>query len=53
MPSSFAPGEAEPVRLKGREARDSAGDSFFAPKGAHTTWIIYDTVSKFWMITER
>ena len=30
-----------------------AGDSFFVPKGANTTWIIYDTVSKFWMITER
>jgi uncharacterized cupin superfamily protein len=31
----------------------SAGDSFFVPKGANTTWIIYETVSKFWMITER
>jgi uncharacterized cupin superfamily protein len=31
----------------------SAGDSFFAPKGANTTWIIYDTVSKFWMISNR
>ena len=31
----------------------SAGDSFFVPKGANTTWVIYDTVSKFWMITER
>ena len=31
----------------------SAGDSFFVPKGANTTWVVYDTVSKFWMITER
>ena len=31
----------------------SAGDSFFVPKGATTTWIIYDSASKFWMITER
>ena len=31
----------------------TAGDSFFVPKGANTTWIIYETVSKFWMITER
>lgn len=30
-----------------------AGDSFFVPKGANTTWIIYETVAKFWMITER
>jgi uncharacterized cupin superfamily protein len=31
----------------------TAGDSFFVPKGANTTWIIYETVSKYFMITER
>ena len=31
----------------------SERDSFFVPKGANTTWVIYDTVSKFWMITKR
>ena len=37
---------------KGWEEVYSAGGSFFVPKGANTTWILYDTVSKFWMITE-
>jgi uncharacterized cupin superfamily protein len=36
-----------------REKRVGAGDSFFVPKGANTTWVIYDTVSKSWTITER
>lgn len=37
----------------GTEAIYETGDSFFVPKGANTTWVMYGTVSKFWMITER
>jgi uncharacterized cupin superfamily protein len=37
----------------GTEAIYEAGDSFFVPKGSNTTWVMYGTVSKFWMITER
>lgn len=29
-----------------------AGDSFFLPKGSNLTWVIYETVSKFYFIAE-
>ena len=29
-----------------------AGDSFFLPKGSNLTWVIYETVRKFYMTAE-
>ena len=36
----------------GREEVFGAGDSFFLPKGSSLTWIIYETVRKFYMTAE-
>jgi uncharacterized cupin superfamily protein len=29
-----------------------AGDSFFLPKGSSITWVVYETVRKFYMTAE-
>ena len=29
-----------------------AGDSFFLPKGSSLTWVVYETVRKFYMTAE-
>ena len=36
----------------GKEEVFVAGDSFFLPKGSNLTWVIYETVSKFYLIAE-
>ena len=36
----------------GREEVFVAGDSFFLPKGSSLTWIVYETVRKFYMTAE-
>ncbi len=36
----------------GKEEIFITGDSFFLPKGSNLTWVIYETVSKFYFIAE-
>ena len=36
----------------GEEEIFVAGDSFFLPKGSSLTWVVYETVRKFYMIAE-
>ena len=36
----------------GKEEVFVAGDSFFLPKGSNLTWVIYETVSKFYLIAD-
>jgi uncharacterized cupin superfamily protein len=36
----------------GKEEIFVTGDSFFLPKGSNLTWVIYETVSKFYLIAE-
>ena len=37
----------------GSEEVYSAGDTFFVPKGANTSWVIYATASKNFLIVDR
>jgi uncharacterized cupin superfamily protein len=37
---------------EGTEDTFVAGDSFFLPKGSSLTWVIYETVRKFYMTAE-
>jgi len=36
----------------GKEQVFTTGDSFFLPKGSDLTWVIYETVSKFYLIAD-
>jgi uncharacterized cupin superfamily protein len=36
----------------GREEVFAAGDSFFLPKGSSLTWVVYETVRKFYMTAD-
>lgn len=36
----------------GSEEVFTAGDSFFLPKGSSLTWVVYETVRKFYMTAE-
>ena len=36
----------------GSEETFAAGDSFFLPKGSSLTWVVYETVRKFYMTAE-
>lgn len=38
--------------LDGSEEIFGAGDSFFLPKGSSLTWVVYETVRKFYMTAE-